>query len=243
VTLDAPAVATGNSAFTYHIVATNNGPDTAVKVALGDQLPPGVVVVDQIRDCTLRGDNGVLCDVGELPVNSQYDLAITVEPIASGTLINEVGIASFSVDTSDPNPNNNAAAVTTTAVDPDTDGDGVPDRSDNCPEIANSGQKNTFGDPRVGDACETPTDPDSDNDGIPDTTDNCPANFNPYQENRDGDDRGDACDTDNDNDGVADQTDNCPRVANPDQADTDRDGIGDACNTSTRRLLGRFAMD
>ncbi|HKH21450.1 MAG TPA: thrombospondin type 3 repeat-containing protein, partial [Gammaproteobacteria bacterium] len=47
----------------------------------------------------------------------------------------------------------------------------------------------------------------------------------------------------NDNDGVADQTDNCPRVANPDQADTDRDGIGDACNTSTRRLLGRFAMD
>jgi uncharacterized repeat protein (TIGR01451 family) len=245
VTKDAPENATVNSAFSYDIVATNNGADTATKVVLFDQLPPGVELVELPPgdDCVLQMGNVVFCDVGELPVNAQYDLVLTVDPIVSGTVTNLVDVFTNSANIPDPNPNNNTDSTTTTVKDPDTDGDAVPDRSDNCPEMANPGQKNTFGDPGVGDACETPTDADSDNDGMLDATDNCPANFNPNQENRDGDDRGDACDTDHDNDGVADQTDTCPTVANPDQADADKDGIGDACNTSTRRLLGRFAMD
>jgi hypothetical protein len=178
-------------------------------------------------------DNEVTCDIGELSVNAQIDLVITVVPVKSGALFNELSITSTAQDFVEPTYLNNTDSTTTTVEDPDTDGDGVPDHSDNCPEIANPGQKNTFGDPGVGDACETQTDPDSDNDGIHNASDNCPANFNPNQENRNGDDRGDACDTDHDNGGVADQTDNCPTVANPDQADADRDGIGDACNTST----------
>jgi len=36
---------------------------------------------------------------------------------------------------------------------PDADSDGVPDRSDNCPDVANSSQVDTDGD-RIGDACE-----------------------------------------------------------------------------------------
>ncbi len=63
---------------------------------------------------------------------------------------------------------------------PDTDADGIPDRFDNCLEVANSDQANQDGD-ALGDAC-----------------DNCPYVSNPAQADCDGDGRGDACD------GVAD---------------------------------------
>lgn len=39
------------------------------------------------------------------------------------------------------------------SVDPDTDGDGIVDRIDNCPDIANPGQEDTDGD-GIGDACD-----------------------------------------------------------------------------------------
>jgi hypothetical protein len=38
----------------------------------------------------------------------------------------------------------------------DTDGDGVPDSSDNCPDVANANQADSDGD-RIGDACDTST--------------------------------------------------------------------------------------
>ena len=41
-----------------------------------------------------------------------------------------------------------------TTTTPDTDGDGVPDSSDNCPNVANPNQADTDGD-GVGDACDT----------------------------------------------------------------------------------------
>jgi len=56
----------------------------------------------------------------------------------------------------------------------DTDGDGVPDASDNCPNIDNPGQENFDGD-QYGDAC----DDDDDDDGIPDVSDPCPLNPDP----------------------------------------------------------------
>jgi hypothetical protein len=40
--------------------------------------------------------------------------------------------------------------------DTDTDGDGVPDTSDNCPNVANADQADTDND-SIGDACDTPT--------------------------------------------------------------------------------------
>ncbi|MBN1814067.1 MAG: thrombospondin type 3 repeat-containing protein [Anaerolineae bacterium] len=145
-------------------------------------------------------------------------------------------------------------------VDTDDDGDYIGDSTDNCPLVANPGQKNTDGD-AWGDACDT----DDDGDGVLDTTDNCPliANssqadddsdgkgdvcddddsdgvYNPQdncryvankdQKNTDGDAWGDACDTDDDNDGVPDTTDNCRLVANATQTDTDGDGVGDVCD-------------
>lgn len=104
----------------------------------------------------------------------------------------------------------------------DVDEDTVPDSSDNCPAVANTGQADTDGD-GVGDAC-----------------DNCAASSNPGQQDTDGDGVGNACDNcaatpngnqaDTDGDGVGDSCDNCPSVSNPSQADSDGDGVGNECD-------------
>ncbi len=78
---------------------------------------------------------------------------------------------------------------TKTSSDPDADADGVPDATDNCPNMVNAGQEDADQD-GIGDACE----PDTDGDGVPDDTDNCPEQQNPGQEDTDGDGLGDGCD-------------------------------------------------
>lgn len=116
---------------------------------------------------------------------------------------------------------------------PDVDNDGVPDETDNCPNVANPDQLDTDSD-GLGDACEEIVPPaDTDGDGIVNGTDNCPTVTNPDQKDTDADGVGDACEeispVDSDGDEIPDETDNCPLVVNADQADTDSDGLGDAC--------------
>ena len=78
----------------------------------------------------------------------------------------------------------------------DTDGDGIPDDSDNCPEIYNPDQADSVGD-GVGDACRPLlAGVDNDNDVFPDHIDNCPNVYNPDQSDIDGDGIGDVCDDD-----------------------------------------------
>ena len=78
---------------------------------------------------------------------------------------------------------------------PDADGDGVPDSSDNCPNVSNTTQTDTDGD-GTGDACDgTPNGPDADGDGVPDSSDNCPSVANADQADADEDDLGNACDS------------------------------------------------
>jgi hypothetical protein len=137
------------------------------------------------------------------------------------------------------------------ACDPDIDNDGVPNTTDNCPDVPNVAQKNVDLDLQ-GDACDpdidgdgvlnhddpcpfvanvaTGCDNDADKDGIPDATDNCPLASNPSQLDTDKDGIGDNCDADADGDTLANGMDNCPLTPNPDQLDADHDGMGDVCD-------------
>lgn len=71
----------------------------------------------------------------------------------------------------------------------DADGDGVADTADNCPDVANTDQRDADAD-RRGDACDA----DDDGDGVADSADNCALAANPGQIDDDFDGRGDACD-------------------------------------------------
>ena len=61
----------------------------------------------------------------------------------------------------------------------DIDADGIPNRNDNCPVVANEDQL------------------DRDSDEVGDVCDNCPNHSNPYQMDSDDDGRGNACKYDN----------------------------------------------
>ncbi len=81
----------------------------------------------------------------------------------------------------------------------DFDGDGIPNRSDNCPDTANADQIDTDAD-GFGDSCDNcpavpnPEQVDSDQDGFGEVCDNCPYHANPDQGDGDSDGVGDACD-------------------------------------------------
>jgi len=96
----------------------------------------------------------------------------------------------------------------------DKDGDGIPDESDNCPNVFNPIR------PMDGDR-----QPDLDGDGIGDACDKCP--FEP----------GESCtppsSEDMDGDGIPNHLDNCPEVSSPDQTDADGDGKGAPCDKDT----------
>jgi cytochrome c peroxidase len=99
----------------------------------------------------------------------------------------------------------------------DGDGDGVPDRWDNCIDVANRDQA------------------DTDVDGVGDICDNCPNNANEEQTDSDQDGYGNACDADYNNDGSVTTSDfttffvcsqDSPLPEGTDCADADHNGDG-----------------
>jgi outer membrane protein OmpA-like peptidoglycan-associated protein len=113
--------------------------------------------------------------------------------------------------------------------DPDRDMDGIADRLDRCPDVAED--RDGFEDQ---DGCP---DLDNDRDRIADVVDRCPDQAEDY----DGFEDADGCpDLDNDKDGIADAVDGCPDDPEdmdgfddldgcPDR-DNDKDGIADAAD-------------
>ena len=83
-------------------------------------------------------------------------------------------------------------------VDRDDDDDGVPDTTDNCPQIANPDQED-FDNDGLGDVC----DPDDDNDGVDDGDDAFPLDPTETTDT-DGDGIGNNADTDDDGDSLSD---------------------------------------
>ncbi len=92
----------------------------------------------------------------------------------------------------------------------DNDGDGIPNASDNCPDVFNpirpidNDAQPDADDDGLGDPCDpTPLPDDLDGDGVANSADNCPFDSNSNQADDDGDDKGDVCDF-------------CPEDYNPD---------------------------
>ena len=188
---------------------------TSTQVTLIDQVP--------VTDASWASYPTVNVDPSQLTIGHTYIIKITTEFIGPVAVI----------------PNNwvdydNVVLTASKAIE-DDDGDGVPNGTDNCPNVPNAGQEDTDGD-GVGNACDSTPNGDNDGDGEDNGTDNCPAVSNPGQQDTDGDGIGDACDStpngDSDGDGVGNGTDNCPTVANPGQQDSDGDGIGDSCDST-----------
>lgn len=74
----------------------------------------------------------------------------------------------------------------------DRDDDGVPDQRDNCPDVANSDQRDSLRN-GTGDACRCEEQPDRDLDCVPDRIDNCLDVANPDQVDSLHDGVGDLC--------------------------------------------------
>ena len=101
----------------------------------------------------------------------------------------------------------------------DRDGDGILDRDDKCPDVAED--KDGFQDE---DGCP---DPDNDGDGIPDVKDKCPNGPEDFDGFRDDD----GCpDPDNDLDGIPDAQDQCPNVPEDKDGFEDEDGCPEPDN-------------
>jgi OmpA-OmpF porin, OOP family len=103
--------------------------------------------------------------------------------------------------------------------DGDADGDGIKDKLDECPKIAED-----FDGFEDSDGCP---EPDNDADGINDVDDKCPM----IPEDRDGFEDADGCpDPDNDKDGLVDKIDQCPDQAEDPDGFEDDDGCPDCDN-------------
>jgi uncharacterized repeat protein (TIGR01451 family) len=114
--VDAVDPVTQGDNITYSLSVTNNGPDSALNVALTDTLPQGLSFVSalpSLGSCFEMGGE-VICSLGDIPSGGGAGVELVVTATATGTLTNS---ASVSSDTADPNSADNSASQDT-SVDP-----------------------------------------------------------------------------------------------------------------------------
>jgi len=198
------------------------------KVLFGDKsvvsAVPNVGACDDVTDST----NPDVCGV-QKKVCIQAEIGMTYDALrASVTGIYPSFFCSTPMNEPSCTPSRPASVMGSTTYDgttstADSDGDGIPNASDDCPNVFNPirpmdmGSQADFDNDGVGDACDvcpldanttvcTSFDPnDTDGDGVPNATDNCPSDTNTDQLDTDGDGKGDICDA-------------CPMASNPGSA-------------------------
>ena len=112
--LDKPKPAVGD-VVTYRVVATNNGPDTAVDVSLTDVLPEGVVHVSHtVTKGAFDAAAGAWSGIGDLAKGAKQTLTIKARVTKRGTFTNPADIKA-------------TAATDGTGVSRLVGADGVPD--------------------------------------------------------------------------------------------------------------------
>lgn len=190
------------------------------------------------------GNQNFLSDISgfDHPMNITHSLSISGNPFLSNCSVEGICDNVWKTNVFSIFDNNNTGCASKSQVQqscpplPDADGDGIPDITDNCPNVSNPTQSDTNNN-GIGDACDTT---DTDSDGIIDLLDNCKYIPNPDQADDNNNGIGNVCE-DGDSDEIPDVVDNCPTVNNPHQTDLNNNGIGDACevfpktgiNTST----------
>jgi uncharacterized repeat protein (TIGR01451 family) len=111
---DSPDPVNVGANLTYHITATNNGPDPAAGVSLSDTLPSAASLVSTTPGApTCTGTTTISCALGDLASGASTSVDILVRPTAQGTLANTATVTSL---TPDPNTANNTATTTTTVT-------------------------------------------------------------------------------------------------------------------------------
>jgi len=104
-----PNPATTGSQFTYTATVTNSGTLTATGATLTDVLPAGVNLVSaSASQGSCSGTTTVLCALGTLNSSASANVQITVTPVVTGTLTNNLSVASNEVDVQ---PSNNTAST------------------------------------------------------------------------------------------------------------------------------------
>lgn len=171
----------------------------ASEAALGVQSRP-------IMDTFLFADVGLLVwTLGPVHVRADARVGLTIgdEPAKQGGHLSGLYEAQLGIDLRNEGP-------------PDKDRDGVPNRSDTCPDSLED--LDGFDDK---DGC---IDPDDDRDGVSDVQDRCKDSPEDYDKFEDTD----GCpDPNNDGDGLADLVDSCPNETEETNGFEDADGCPD----------------
>ncbi len=147
--------------------AAESSSSPAVTLATSVGETTATVTVDtnrgtqQIASCAYVLDSSAAASCGSASASarkaSRYIIDLTDQSIGAHTI-------TVTIVLTDHGTASNATTFTIVATENDTDGDGVPDKTDNCPMIANADQLNTYGS-AAGDACE-----DTDANGTPDVS-------------------------------------------------------------------------
>lgn len=115
---DAPDPVFVGSNLVYTISVTNLGPSLAKNTVVTHQLPPSVLFVSAIssQGTCVNAAGTVVCSLGNVQVDGQATIAVTVLPTVVGTISSGVTITSSETDPD----NSNNAANTLTHVNPPT---------------------------------------------------------------------------------------------------------------------------